>query len=123
MPYADPEKYKEYQRNYQRNILWTDEEKKEKAKYQKEYMKNYVKPKYHNRDTIYNWKKRGLIETDGYTYQSIYEKYMSCVKCESCEVGLTIDKKRKSTTKCMDHCHQSGIFRDIICHSCNLKRG
>ena len=124
MPYKDPIVRKEYHRNYSKTYVMNDEQKKHKAEYQKEFHKTYKKDrsKYHKSDTIYNWKKRGLIETDDYTYDSLYDCYMTTTDCQLCEVELTIDKKRTSTTKCMDHSHETNIFRNIVCHSCNMKQ-
>ena len=68
---------------------------------------------------IANWKRRGLIETDYYTYDSLYEIYLTHTNCELCNVELTVDKKRTKTTKCMDHDHSTGIFRFILCQCCN----
>ena len=68
---------------------------------------------------IANWKRRGLIETDYYTYDSLYEIYLTHTNCELCNVELTVDKKRTKTTKCMDHDHSTGIFRYIVCQCCN----
>lgn len=72
--------------------------------------------------TISNWVARGLIETDDYTYDSLYETYLYHSNCELCDVELTKDKYHTKTTKCMDHSHETNIFRNIVCHSCNIKR-
>ena len=52
----------------------------------------------------------------------LYEHYLKTTHCDECEVELTYDKVRTTTTKCMDHCHETGQFRNILCHSCNSKR-
>lgn len=123
MPFKDPEKYNEYQRNYQRKRIKTDEEKKAKAEYNKNYAKTHKRDrkKYHRSDTIYNWKRRGIIETWYYTHDEIYDYYMKQKKCENCNIQLTIDKKRKSTTKCLHHIHETGEFEMIVCHACNIR--
>jgi hypothetical protein len=125
MPFKDPEKYKEYQRNYQKKIRdkMTEKQKEEKSHYQKEYMKNYQRDrdKTHKYDTIYNWKKRNVIETWYYNYDSLYDWYIKINKCENCGINLTLNKRRKSTTKCLHHNHISGEFEMIVCHSCNVK--
>tara|TARA_R110000803_G_scaffold49200_2_gene102257 strand:- start:6 stop:335 length:330 start_codon:yes stop_codon:yes gene_type:complete len=72
--------------------------------------------------TITGWKQSGLIETDQYTYKELYEAYLHQGYCENCEIKLTSGSK-DSTFKCMDHDHTTGIFRDILCNSCNVKRG
>jgi hypothetical protein len=68
-------------------------------------------------DTIYNWKKRGLIGN----YDEIYDKYISTTHCELCNVILTDGKPIRSNTKEMNHNHLTGYFINIICHYCNSK--
>ena len=36
-----------------------------------------------------------------------------------CNVLLTTDKTPTPTRKCMDHCHETGLFRFILCNKCN----
>jgi len=69
---------------------------------------------------IGDWKHMGLICDD---YNSLYEKVYSTTNCEECDVLLTEDKKTTKTTRCMDHDHTTGLFRNVLCHSCNVKRG
>ena len=65
---------------------------------------------------IKDWKYRGLIGD----YDKVYERYVETTHCDKCNVLLT--KGSKGTTgKCMDHCHISGEFRNVICRSCNNK--
>ena len=47
---------------------------------------------------------------------------MSTEFCWQCGVILTTGKVRTSTTKCLDHCHITGLFRAILCHCCNAKQ-
>ena len=65
--------------------------------------------------TISNWKRSGLIELQGvYTYQSLYEYYLSINECEVCN-----KKFKNSYDRCLDHCHTTNIFRWVLCRSCN----
>ena len=86
-----------------------------------------IKRKYHQTEsyrksaTISGWKQKGLIETSQYSYEDLYEAYLYCGYCELCDVKLTTGN-RDATFKCMDHDHETGIFRDILCNSCNIKR-
>ncbi len=67
--------------------------------------------------TIWNWKKIGLIELEGvYTYESLYEYYVSINHCEVCET-----KFKNSFDKCLDHCHTTNIFRWVLCRNCNTQ--
>ena len=68
---------------------------------------------------IINWKQRGLICDD---IDALYDHYTKTTHCDECSVELTYDKRLTRTTKCMDHCHETGQFRNILCHSCNTKR-
>ena len=68
---------------------------------------------------INDWKRQGLICDN---YNAIYEKVMNTTNCEECNVLLTEDKKNTSTTRCMDHDHTTGLFRNVLCCSCNRKR-
>jgi len=65
--------------------------------------------------TIYNWKKRGLICKEGETYDDIYNHVMSVNNCELCNIEFTDDISR-----CMDHSHDTGYFRKVLCNKCNL---
>ena len=65
---------------------------------------------------ISNWKNRGLICED---YDKLYNYYLSIDECQNCGFQLNQDL---STRKCLDHCHESGEFRNVLCHSCNIKR-
>jgi len=61
--------------------------------------------------TIYNWKRRGLIDD----YEKVYDIVMNTVKCNLCDKVFDCDKNR-----CMDHDHTTGKFRQVLCRSCNV---
>jgi hypothetical protein len=92
---------------------------KNKEKYD-EYYKEYRKGKNFKKSCrISQWKARGL-KCDN--YDALYQHYLKTAYCDACKVLLTCDKEITATTKCMDHCHISGLFRNILCQSCNVKR-
>jgi len=66
--------------------------------------------KYHKTNIIRSWKRLGLIGD----YDLIYDRYMNISHCEKCGISFELKKK------CMDHCHTTGEFRNILCHKCNL---
>ena len=61
--------------------------------------------------TIYKWKKRGLICDD---YNALYETYIKTTECQHCKTEFTEKNKR-----CLDHDHATGLFRKIVCNRCN----
>ena len=66
--------------------------------------------------TISSWKFQGLKDD----YEKIYRRYEYTLFCDECRCDL--DQCTKST-KCMDHDHETGLFRNILCIVCNIKRG
>jgi len=64
--------------------------------------------------TKYNWKIKGVVLTDKFKdYDELYDYYLECKCCEIC--GIPFD----SIKKCLDHNHDTGFFRAILCNSCN----
>jgi len=84
-----------------------------------EYMKNFRKSDIGIKSNrISNWKKQGLKDD----YDKVYERYINTKHCDDCKILLTTDGQSK-TTRCMDHCHKTGKFRNILCKKCNsMKR-
>tara|TARA_R110002096_G_scaffold418861_1_gene623203 strand:+ start:213 stop:605 length:393 start_codon:yes stop_codon:yes gene_type:complete len=75
---------------------------------------------------ISSWRKKGikLPEEYGENWDIFYEEeYLSTTNCEECGVKLTVDKKITLTTRCLDHNHITGLFRNVLCNGCNIQRG
>ena len=51
----------------------------------------------------------------GYTYDEVYEYYLSIDNCEVCNKDISMGGHKKH----MDHCHLTGIFRWVLCAGCN----
>ena len=130
MPHKDPEKRKEYNRmRYEKNKEeikeYSQEHKEEKAVYNKKYKKDNkekIKEQQKKYDQtparikariIADWKKRGLIHDN---YDELYELYLSATNCEVCRKEF-----ENSYDKCMDHDHETGLFRQILCRRCNVR--
>ena len=62
---------------------------------------------------INDWKCNGLIGD----YEKIWERYVNTTHCDLCNIELT--KGCHKYGKCMDHDHDSGEFRNIVCRTCN----
>jgi len=67
------------------------------------------------------WKKNGLVDSDDDNYEKIHQRYIDTTNCDLCNIKLTTGKKTTSTTKSMEHDHKTGLFRNIVCHKCNVK--
>jgi len=66
---------------------------------------------YHKTFTLNTWRRSGLICDN---FDELYDMYISTLNCNHC-------KKEFKTTRdrCMDHDHATGLFRSIVCRSCN----
>ena len=107
--YQKSEKYKEYTKEYQKKY--------QKSEKYKEYKKEYLKSEKGKKKTIKaRWKHSGLNMDN---FEEIYERYEMAIFCDICECVLNVEGNYNST-KCMDHCHITGEFRNIVCNYCNL---
>jgi len=123
---------KYYEKNREKLIEQTKKYYENNIEYRKKYYENNrdkileQKKKYRKTENgfknnkINKWKCNGVVCDN---FEALYDHYTSTAYCDYCKVELSIDKKRSSTTKCLDHCHETGLFRNILCLSCNIKRG
>jgi len=65
------------------------------------------------------WKQWGVITND---YEELYTKWKTTTHCEQCNVEL-VEGNRGKNKKVLDHNHNTGEFRNILCCGCNVKRG
>tara|TARA_R110002110_G_scaffold63876_2_gene177034 strand:+ start:242 stop:577 length:336 start_codon:yes stop_codon:yes gene_type:complete len=105
MPHKDPEERKAYQKEY-------NEKNKEQRK---EYYKTDAGIK---SNRISRWKQSGLKCDD---IDSLYEHYLNCKNCENCNIELVWGNILPNR-RCLDHSHTTGLFRNVLCNSCNVKR-
>jgi len=121
MPYKDKEKMKEWREKNKQKIKEQqkeyNEEHKEKIKeQQKEYQKEWRQTDQGKKSQrIHNWKRSGLICED---YDKLYEYYLNTNDCDKCGIEL-VEGLYGANKKCMDHNHKTGIFRNILCNTCN----
>jgi len=124
MPFKCKIAEKEYYRQY-------NEKNKEKKQQQAKEWREKNKEKLKEQSYIYvrtevgmkgkrigRWKERGVVDNN---FDELYDYYLSVSNCEECDVELTTGK-RSNTTRCLDHCHKTGLFRNVLCLSCNVKR-
>ena len=125
MPYKDPEKKKEYHREYQRQWKLKNPDKMEEYKqngleHKREYNRNYMRNKINTDEgrkqhLIRTWKGRGIIHDD---FDTVYDIYIDTDKCDVCNVELTDGRGKNSRN--LDHNHETGEIRGIICKRCNV---
>jgi hypothetical protein len=63
--------------------------------------------------TISKWKRYGLVHQD---FNSLYEQYLQATKCDVCKTDF-----KDTFDRCMDHCHDTGLFRQFLCRACNIR--
>ena len=63
--------------------------------------------------TIYFWKKHGIKSDD---YDKLYYHHMSINNCQLCNVVFDNTSKNQ---RCLDHDHETGLYRMTLCRSCN----
>ena len=126
MPYKDPEKIKEYQKEYREkhrektkvlNKIYREKHKEKIKEEHKVYSQTEQGKKTHR---ISTWKYRGIIFHD---FDLLYEMYIQTTHCDQCKCKLNQCQKSR---KCVDHDHtitDDDNVRNILCLSCNSKRG
>ena len=67
--------------------------------------------KYHKSNTIRNWKAYGVIYDN---FDILYQHYIDSKSCEWC--GKVFEN---TFDRCLDHDHQTGAFRLVVCRNCN----
>ena len=115
------ERKKERDRKYYQN---NKEEKKEYREKNKEKIKEYyennkkkrkeyrLSPSGKKSETICKWKQRGLIHDN---YEELYDKYLNTTECEICKYVFD-----NTNWRCLDHDHETNLFRQILCFKCNV---
>ncbi len=98
------------------------------AKYKERHRKSMAVIRYRNSEKFREWKKRRkLIERDRHfkkSYGISLNDYLK-IKDEqnhSCKICLAHESTLKKAL-CVDHCHQTGVVRGLLCNSCNIGLG
>jgi hypothetical protein len=108
------ERIKQSQRKWYENNKEKAKEKRRKwNEKNKNYNKEYLKtPKGKKINRISNWKERGLICDN---FDELYNKYLETTECAVCKYEFD-----ETNWRCMDHDHDTGLFRQFLCNKCNV---
>ena len=69
-------------------------------------------PKDHKSSKKKYWKWVG-VNMDN--FDEFYNRYIHSSQCELCNKIYD-----KNSNRCLDHCHTTGKFRNVVCRTCNL---
>ena len=64
-----------------------------------------------------DWKKRGMIFIDDGHFNYVYNEYIHATNCELCNKLFPNSLNRQ-----LDHDHNTGEVRNIICNKCNHQK-
>jgi len=70
--------------------------------------------KNHKYKSIYDWKRIGVISND---FDNLYKNHMNINNCQLCKVEFNKDIRNQN--RCLDHDHETGLYRQTICNKCN----
>ena len=73
--------------------------------------------KHHRAFTKGKWKSRGSIFENDLAFSIVYKRYIFARECELCQKTFTKLRDRQ-----MEHCHDTGKFRNVVCNQCNRRK-
>ena len=101
----------EYQREYRKRDAYIEQNRE----YQKSYRQT-VKGIKNKR--LCNWRKSGVLCED---FNELYTYYINTWICENCDCPL-VEGIFGANKRVLDHDHDTGLFRNVLCNTCNIRR-
>ena len=106
------EKNKEHKKEHQKE--WYENNKDRIKEQSKEYRQTEEAQMIYK---ILDWERRGIIY---YDMKELYYTWKMTKYCNYCNVEL-VEGNYGSNKKCLDHDHETGEPRGVICQACNLR--
>ena len=91
------------------NKQWFLKNKEKRKEYDKNRDKIENNPQRYKSKKICAWMRYGLIDD----YEKVYDIYINTHECMKCSVEIS------GRNKCMDHDHNTQLYRAVLCKSCN----
>jgi len=66
----------------------------------------------------HHWIEQGIKFDDQLQFITIYYHYLATKTCDKCNIKFT--EGNTKYRKCLDHNHNTGLFRNILCANCNI---
>jgi hypothetical protein len=114
MPHKDPEARRAYHKAYR------IAHKEQNNEHSRTWVRaNPERRKRHRR--ISTWKKAGVVSED---FDALYDQFLAATHCADCGLEFAGEwGDGQAKFRCLDHCHETGAFRDVVCVGCNTARG
>jgi len=93
----------------------------------REYQATYSREIYSKTDgakkssRVCAWKRTGM-DPGSLTWDEVYTIVYSTTHCEECEIEL-VHGRYGANRLTLDHDHETGAMRNVLCHKCNVRRG
>ena len=87
----------------------------DKLAYQRAY---HLRPE----PAIARWKRWGIVPFP-FTWEQLWDIYANTKTCNNAKCGRKLTRGRGSTGRTLDHDHDTGFVRAVLCKRCNTTAG